>query len=280
MGGGERPRTGRRGGGDPLGYARAMPLPALLEIPVDALAEAELAAPFADRLELCSDLAAEGFTAEPRLVAEARRMFRGELVALIRPRLELSGRERGSAIWFPAEASVVQRAIEEIRQLADAGCDAVAFAAIGESGELDKAACAAMAEAARRCGARPCLHRGFDLALDRRGAWRIAAEIGIVRVLTSGASGRWVEERGAPQRVAQLRGDALGLAAIGERAPAIVACGGIRAADASLFLAAAREIHASCRERGQFREEAAAALRRILDGCRGSEAGDRGGLRA
>jgi copper homeostasis protein len=253
--------------------------PRLLEIPVDAVAEAERAAAFADRLELCSDLAAEGFTAEPRFVAEVRRFFRGELVALIRPREAIAVDRGAPTLCFPAAASAVRRAIAEIRELAEAGCDAVAFAAIGESGDLDEAACAAMAEAARRCGARPCLHRGFDLALDRRAAWRIAAEIGIVRVLTSGASGRWVEERGAPQRVAQLRGDALDLAAIGERAPGIVACGGLRAAEAPLFLEVAREIHAACRERGRFCKEAAAALRRVLDGARASETGDRVGAR-
>lgn len=81
------------------------------------------------------------------------------------------------------------------------------------------------------------------------------------------------------QRLSQLRGDAMDLAAMGRGAPTVVACGGIRAADAATFLAVAREIHASCRERGRFCEEAAAALRRILAGARASEARDRGGLR-
>ena len=232
-----------------------------LEVPVDAVADAAAAAAVADRLELCSDLAAEGFTPAASLLAEIRRGFVGEIVALIRPR---GNAAPGEPPAFPTDSRTLAEAVESIRRLADAGCDAVAFAAIDEAGRLDAAACGEMAAAAERAEVRPCLHRGFDLAVDREAAWRVAADLGIARVLTSGAVGSWSDPRGVGARAERLRDDAIVLARMGG-GPQIVACGGVAAANAAELLAATPHLHASCRVGGRFDPAAAAALRRALD---------------
>lgn len=246
-----------------------MPGECTLEVPVDEIADALAAAAFADRLELCSDLAAEGFTPSESLLAAVRRDFAGEVVALIRPQRSVraaAATEAGEAPAFPADPRTLAEAVESIRRLADAGCDAVAFAAIDGRGRLDARACLELAEAARRARVAACLHRGFDLATDREEAWRIAADLGIARVLTSGAVGRWIDPRGAARRAEQLRADAITLAKVCGGGPQVVACGGIRAGNAAAFLSATSHLHASCRGEGRFDADAAASLRQVLDG--------------
>ena len=55
-----------------------------LEVPLDSLAAAELAGPLADRLEVCSDLASEGWSPDPWLVRAIRARTSATIVAMIR----------------------------------------------------------------------------------------------------------------------------------------------------------------------------------------------------
>ena len=61
----------------------------ILEVPLDSIESAILAAPFADRLELCDDLSSEGWTPSMALVraaAECVDPARTQVVSMIRPR--------------------------------------------------------------------------------------------------------------------------------------------------------------------------------------------------
>ena len=84
-----------------------------LEVPVDSLAAAEIAAPFAERLELCDDLASEGWSPSVELVRSIRAITRTGLVAMIRPRTPDAVRELVPAA-FHATPAVMEASLREI----------------------------------------------------------------------------------------------------------------------------------------------------------------------
>ena len=64
-------------------------MPPTLEVPLDSLDAAVLAAPYADRLELCDDLASEGWTPTMDLIRTVTARIdtaRTSIVSMIRPR--------------------------------------------------------------------------------------------------------------------------------------------------------------------------------------------------
>ena len=61
-----------------------------LEVPIDSIEGARLAAPFATRLEVCHDLSSEGWTPRMELLRACREVVEGTpctLVSMIRPEI-------------------------------------------------------------------------------------------------------------------------------------------------------------------------------------------------
>jgi len=237
-----------------------------LEVPVDTIEAARLAAPFADRLELCHDLASEGWTPRTELVREARAAVEGTaciVVAMIRPELPGARRELDVAA-FVATPKVLAASLAEIEACAKAGAHSVAVGALTPGGEIDLEACGRMKALADELGLVAAFLRTFDLVADRARAMRDLSALGFVRVVTAGVSGWDASVRTLPERIATLAAD---VARAEAHAPTVevVPGGGVRAANADAFLAVSPHLHASCRRDGRISREELAALRARLD---------------
>ncbi len=203
--------------------------PMRIEIVVESIAGVEIAARCgADRVELCGALAEGGLTPSQGLLELA--VQRAESVAvhpLIRPR-------PGDFRYTADELAVMVR---DVRAAVQAGAHGVVVGALGPDGLLDRAACAAVVDAA---GDRQItLHRAIDASASPRQVLDQAIELGFTRVLTSGARPRAMD--GAPL-IAELVTQAAGRIAI-------MACGGVRAANVARIIAATgvSDIHAAVR---------------------------------
>ncbi|MDO5641020.1 MAG: copper homeostasis protein CutC [Paracoccus sp. (in: a-proteobacteria)] len=177
----------------------------------------------ADRIELCAALGLGGLTPSVGLMALAARAP-VPVMAMIRPRA-------GDFVWSPEERSVMQAEIAAARH---AGLAGVVIGASLPDGRLDAETLAALMQAAG--GMDVTLHRAIDLAPDGVKAMRLAADLGIGRVLSSGG--------------AQTAGAGLDrLAGMARAAPGISVMpgGGVSAANAASFAARLplSEIHAS-----------------------------------
>jgi len=251
-----------------------------LEVPVDSLESVEIAAPFADRIELCDDLATEGWTPCETLVRWARDLSdacalpaQPRIIAMIRPRLPGSTLAL-DASSFVATPRVVDASLREIACCVDAGAHEVAIGLLDPNGHIDVATCARLRDEALRRGATVAFLRVFDLLVDRARGWRDIATLGIGRVLTAGVLGWDAGARSVADRVRTMRADvdlARGAAAACARGSGsepshieIAAGGGVRAANAAEFLAVTPHLHASCRADGRISAEEIAALGRCL----------------
>ena len=235
-----------------------------VEIPIDHLEAALFAAPRVDRLEVCDELDAEGWSpAFERLreIVEAVSNHPVQVVSLIRPRC---------CPDFIISGEGVTEARTQIRASAVAGAHGVVIGFIDHSNHLDPDSTGELSDLARSLGLTVSLHRAFDFDEDRDSAIRIATQCGVERVLTSGAHG-W---QGATQplesrlaeisesvRLSVLHGEAL------DRPPVrIVACGGVRAGNASRFLEATPDLHASCRNGARFQSDDLEGLVQTMPG--------------
>ena len=242
-----------------------------LEVPVDSVASAEVAMPHADRIELCDDLATEGWTPGQPLVREVRRLSdarpphaRPRIVAMIRPRLPESTLSL-DAVAFAATARIVEASLADIARAADAGAHEVAIGLLDAHGRIDCAACATLRDAAVSRGLDVAFLRVFDLLEDRAQGWRDLAALGMRRVLTAAVRGWDASVSPVSDRVRLLQDDvrcaqeAAGNAGTGPIA--IAAGGGVRASNARAFLEATPHLHASCRVQGAISAAELAAIR-------------------
>ncbi len=251
-----------------------------LEVPVDSIRSAEIAAPFADRIELCDDLATEGWTPKEPLVRAARDMSdarapaaRPRIIAMIRPRLPESTLALDAAA-FVATPRVIDASLREIARCIDAGAHEIAIGLLDANGHIDMAACVRLRDEALMRGATVAFLRVFDLLTDRARGWRDIAALGIRRTLTAGVLGWDAGVAGVADRVRTIAQDvewsrhssAERARASGcERAPIeIAAGGGVRATNAREFLEATPHLHASCRVGGLISASELAALRSCL----------------
>jgi len=248
------------------------PLPVIptLEVPVDSIEAARIAAPFADRLELCHDLASEGWTPRIELVREARAAVEGTactIVAMIRPRLPDARRELDIAA-FTATPRVVETSLREIEACAEAGAHSVAVGLLTPDGHVDLEATGRMKALADGLGLVSAFLRTFDLVVDRRRAMRDLTSLGFVRVVTAGVLGWDASVATLHERLEVLAADlslSESLAARIGRVPVeIVPGGGVRAANAKAFLGVSPHLHASCRRGGTISREELAALRECM----------------
>jgi copper homeostasis protein CutC len=221
-----------------------------LEIPVDSVAAAELAGTLADRLEVCSDLAAEGWSPDAWLVREIRARTPANVVAMIRPRASGTLASLGAEA-FRCTPAILDLCLREIEMLARAGAHGVAIGPLAGTQGVDHHACGRMIEVARAHGLEVSFLRTFDLIVDREQAARDVCELGFDRLLTAGVPG-WdasaypLHERlagvAATISIAQVACQRLSRPAL-----QVMPCGGIRASNAADWLKITPHLHASCR---------------------------------
>lgn len=239
-----------------------------LEIPIDSIDAAELAAPFlrqGDRFELCHDLASEGWTPKAELVRAVRSLVPSEVgvVAMIRPQLPGS-RTTLDVEAFLATPAVIESSLREIEQSAEAGADSVAIGLLAPDGSVDLEACGALASRAKSLGLVVAFLRTFDLLVDREAGLRAIHELGCRRVVTAGVLGWDASVAGVPARCGSLARDA-SLAHVlatrdGTEAVEVVPGGGVRASNAAVFAAISPHLHASCRREGRISRDEVSAL--------------------
>ncbi|QRY64445.1 copper homeostasis protein CutC [Gordonia sp. PDNC005] len=148
-----------------------------LEIAVqDAAGAAVALAGGADRVELCAALGATGgLTPSPATIAAA--VATGvEVHALIRNR-------PGGFVYTEDEITVLA---DDVRRAVDLGATGVVIGALRPDGALDTAATAILLDAAG--DADVTFHRAIDIVSDPVRALRQLADIGVLRVLTSGGA--------------------------------------------------------------------------------------------
>ena len=241
-----------------------------LEVPVDSLESAVLAAPFSTRLELCDDLPSEGWTANMRMVERIRSVVDTHLVAMIRPRFADSPLTL-TVESFMATKRVIAASTQEIRAAAAAGANSVAIGLLQADGHVDMNACGELAELARSLKLEVAFLRTFDLLRDRARGMRDITALGMKRVVTAGVLGWDAAAATIEQRLAVLRNDCVNALAaanvnsatrmksgadiknVGACAPVeIVPGGGVRASNAAQFMSVSPHLHASCRRDGIF----------------------------
>lgn len=194
-----------------------------VEISVESVAGAQVAAAAgAARVELCAGLSDGGLTPSVALIEAAAQLI--DVHVLIRPR-------PGDFRYSRAELDLVTRDIAVARQHGAAGVVVGALAADGTVAD----ACAAFVEAAE--GLQTTFHRAIDVSADSRQALDRLAELGFTRVLTSG------------RRRSALDGAPLIKDLAGRTGVEVMACGGVRAANAAAVVAATGvlDLHAAPR---------------------------------
>lgn len=149
----------------------------LVEACVDGIRSAKAAvAGGAGRMELCVDRASGGLTPSGGMVESIREITDKPLAILIRPRA-------GDFLYDDDEFKVMRRDVIHAREL---GAEAVVIGLARRDGTIDVARTAELAALARPMDV--VFHRAFDLTPNVHEALDQLIELGIDRVLTSGAA--------------------------------------------------------------------------------------------
>ena len=240
-----------------------------LEIATECPDFASNSAVLVDRRELCCDLHQEGWTASGALMSRFLEAVggRAEVHALIRPRTPLVP-DRLELSDFLAEGTCLEESIAQVEQAGCRGLQGVVIGPCTRDGRIDLVAARALCLQARQHGLEVGFHRAFDLLQDRHQALTELRVLGIHRVLSSGARGWDAKNDAIAQRAEVLRalsdhssqGDPLRSHPVIQ----IVGCGGVRAANAAMFLAATGHIHASCRRNGHPNAAEVSKLREVI----------------
>jgi copper homeostasis protein len=194
-----------------------------VEISVESVAGARVAAAAgATRVELCAGLSDGGLTPSAALIEAAAELV--EVHVLVRPR-------PGDFHYSRDELDLMVRDIALARRH---GATGVVVGALAEDGTVADA-CAAFVAAAE--GMATTFHRAVDVSADSRLAVDRLAELGFTRVLTSG------------RRRSALDGAPLIRELAARTGVAVMACGGVRAANAARVVAATgvEDLHAAPR---------------------------------
>jgi copper homeostasis protein len=146
----------------------------------------------ADRIELCSALAAGGLTPSTPLVEFS-------LGLAVPAGLKVHAMVRPRAGDFDYDSTELALAVQEARSLIDVGVHGLVFGAVRE-GKLDVRALANWVGAIREASAtvRLTLHRAIDVVEDPVGAVEVAVDLGFDDILTSGGA------KSAPAGVATI----------------------------------------------------------------------------
>lgn len=182
----------------------------------------------AKRIELCAALEVGGVTPSTGVIAEARKVDGLVLNVIIRPR-------GGDFLYNEYEVACME---EDIRTCKRLGADGVVIGALTAEGDIDKAVCKRLIEAAD--GMSVTFHRAFDMCRNPHEALEELISLGCDRVLTSGQAP--TAEAGIPL-LKQLVEQAAGRIII------MPGCG-VNSKNAAMILqdTKATEIHASARK--------------------------------
>jgi copper homeostasis protein len=194
-----------------------------VEISVESVAGVRIAvAAGAARVELCAGLSDGGLTPSAALIEAAVELT--EVHVLVRPR-------PGDFHYDRDELDLIVKDIAVARRFGAAG---VVVGALTTDGTVDHA-CAAFVDAAGDL--ETTFHRAIDVSADSRLAMDRLAELGFTRVLTSG------------RRRSALDGAPLIKDLAARTGVTVMACGGVRAANAAQVVAATgvRDLHAAPR---------------------------------
>lgn len=147
----------------------------LLEAPVYTVEAALKASAFGvERLELCADFGEGGTTPSAGLLKLIKSKINTPVFVMIRPR-------GGDFVYEPEELEAMRN---DIQVLKSHGAEGFVFGVLDEVGQVDKAACKYLLEAAEGM---PCtFHRAFDITVDKKVALEEIVSLGFKRILTSG----------------------------------------------------------------------------------------------
>lgn len=227
-----------------------------LEVPIDSLEGARLAAPFATRLEVCHDLSSEGWTPKWDLVRASREVVEGTgctLVAMIRPEFPGCRRELDVAA-FATTPKLLDLCLREIDAAADAGAHSVGVSLLTPDGFVDLDANARLVAHARARGLVVAFLRTYDLLADRARGMRDLSDLGFTRFITAGVLGWDASVATLDERIAVVRRDVANAereaARLGRAPIEVIPGGGVRGSNARRWLELSPHLHASCRSGG------------------------------
>jgi len=243
-----------------LGVMRNAPdapiAPRTLEIPIDSIEGARLAAPFATRLEVCRDLSTEGWTPEMELVRQCRDAVEGTqatIVAMIRPEFPGCRRELDVAA-FATTPKLLDLCLREIEAAAAAGAHSVGVSLLTPDGFVDMEANARLIAHARGFGLVVAFLRTYDLLVDRARGMRDLSALGFTRFITAGVLGWDASVATLDERIRVVARDVENArvegARLGQPPIEVIPGGGVRGSNARRWLALSPHLHASCRRDG------------------------------
>lgn len=151
----------------------------------------------ASRLEVCSALALGGLTPGPGLWEAVRRGGGIPLTMLLRPR-------RGDFCYGAGEMEALELDVAHAR---DNGAQGVALGCLTRNGCVDREHTARLVELARPLEV--TFHRAFDHVRDQGEALEVLADLGVERVLSSGAEAQAVEGLERLRDLVEQAGDRL-----------------------------------------------------------------------
>ncbi|MFC4907756.1 copper homeostasis protein CutC [Actinomadura gamaensis] len=130
----------------------------------------------ADRLEVVADMAADGLTPDPRVVAEMRRVTSLPMRVMLR-----------AAAGFRTSGPELERLARAAGELAEAGADGFVLGFLDASDAIDSESSAKLA-AALPGGLPWTFHRALDHAADPSAGWTAVRALGCDTVLTAGSA--------------------------------------------------------------------------------------------
>jgi copper homeostasis protein CutC len=229
-----------------------------LEVPIDSIEAARLAAPHATRLEVCHDLSSEGWTPRMDLVRACREAVEGTactVVAMIRPEFPGARRELDVAA-FTTTPKLLDLCLREIEEAAAAGAHSVGVSLLTPEGFVDMEANARLIAHARSFGLVVAFLRTYDLLVDRARGMRDLSALGFTRFITAGVLGWDASVASLDERVAVVARDCerarAEAARLGREPIEVIPGGGVRASNAARWLSLSPHLHASCRKDGVF----------------------------
>jgi len=241
-----------------------------LEVPIDSIDAARQAAPFATRLEVCHDLASEGWTPKMDLVRQCRDLVDGTtctIVAMIRPDFPGCSRALDTAA-FTTTPRLMDLCLREVEAAAAARAHSVGISLLTPDGHVDIDGNAKLMNHAQSFGLTVAFLRTFDLLADRERGMRDLTMLGFVRFITAGVLGWDASVATLDERIAVVARDVARAqseaARLGCAPIEVIPGGGVRAANARRWLALSPHLHASCRRDGQFSSEELLALRAVM----------------
>lgn len=180
------------------------------------------------RVELCSNLYEGGTTPSMGEISLARELLQIDLNVLIRPR-------GGDFLYSENEIEIIKRDILFCKEI---GVDGVVIGFLKPDGSINKELTKEITELARPMSV--TFHRAFDMCINQEEALKELIEIGVDRVLTSGAQNKAIDGKSLLNKLVKQAGKRI----------IIMPGSGIRANNISEIIekTGAREFHASERK--------------------------------